>query len=66
MTEPLIYTIKGNIPISSLDYSAVWLDTADFIKLTETYRLEGEIVKESVHIYMKRALESTIEQGIFG
>jgi hypothetical protein len=66
MTEPLIYTIKGNIPIASLDYSAIWLDAAEFIKLTETYRLEGEIVKESVHVYMKRGLESTIEQGIFG
>lgn len=53
MDEPLIYTTKGNLPIASLDYSHKWEDLETCIKFSETYTLDGEIVKQSAHVLMK-------------
>lgn len=54
--EPLIYTIRGNLPIASLEYRTRWEDAPDYIKLVETYSLDGEVVRESAHVYAKRGL----------
>lgn len=56
MSEPLIYTTKGNLPIASLAYSHRWEDTSDYTKLIETYKLGDEVVRESVHVMGKRPL----------
>lgn len=57
MTEnPLIYTSHGNLPIASLQYETRWEDEADYIKFVEVYRLDGEVVRESAHVYAKRGL----------
>lgn len=56
MTEPLIYTIKGNLPIASLEYSHKWEDLETCIKFSETYTLDGEVVKQSAHVLMKTGL----------
>ncbi len=53
---PLIYTIKGNLPIASLDYATRWEVTDDYTKLIETYSLNGEVVRESAHVLAKRGL----------
>ncbi len=54
--EPMIYTTKGNIPISELAYATRWEVTDDYIKLVETYSLGGEVVRESAHVLTKRGL----------
>lgn len=54
--EPLIYTAKGNLPIADLSYSTRWERTEDFIKFVETYRLDGEVVKESAHVLALKPL----------
>lgn len=56
MNEPLIYTTRGNLPTNSLVYAVRWEDTDDYIKFVETYTLDGEIVRESAHVYSKRGL----------
>ena len=56
MSEPLIYTIRGNLPIASLVYETRWEDADEYIKFIETYRLDGEVVRESAHVYSKRGL----------
>lgn len=56
MSEPLIYTSRGNLPVSSLDYETRWEDTPDYIKFVEVYRLDDEVVRESAHVYSKRGL----------
>ena len=56
MSEPLIYTSRGNLPISSLDYETRWEDMPDYIKFVEVYRLDDEVVRESAHVYSKRGL----------
>ena len=53
---PLIWTIKGNLPLESLVYETRWEDADDYTKLVETYRLDGEIVRESAHVLTKRGL----------
>lgn len=56
MTEPLIYTSKGNLPLNSLEYSHKWEDLETCIKFSETYTLDGEVVKQSAHVLMKTGL----------
>lgn len=54
--EPLIYTTRGNLPIASMTYATRWEDAPDYIKFVEVYRLDGEVVRESAHVYAKRGL----------
>ena len=60
--EPLIWTSKGNLPMSSLQYESRWENTDTYIKFCERYTLDGEIVKESAHVYIKQA-EGVIAEG---
>lgn len=62
---PLIYTSKGNLPISSLEYSHQWLEDQDTIVFVEEYKLNGEVVKRNAHHKMKRGLDAALEQQIF-
>lgn len=62
MSEPLIYTSKGNLPIASLGYETRWVQTDDYIKFIETYRLDGEVVRESAHVLGKKPLDLVPEQ----
>jgi len=59
--EPLIYTIRGNLPVSSLAYATRWEDAPTYLKLSETYRLGDELVRESVHIYMKQGMSIDVQ-----
>lgn len=61
--EPLIYTIRGNLPIASLQYSTHWEDAPEYVKLTERYMLDGKVVRESAHILSKRGMFSEAEAG---
>lgn len=65
MNEPLIYTTHGNLPIASLALSTSWEDTPDYVKMTETYRLGDEIVRESVHVLARKPLSMVGEQFNF-
>lgn len=62
--EPLVYTTKGNLPISELEYFHFWKDTEDYTKFIQGYKLNGEVVKQEAHVRMKKgmALEATQEQ----
>lgn len=64
-SEPLIWTTKGNLPIASLEYSHAWEDQPEYLKFSETYRLDGEIVKQSAHVYVKQGVQAQPEQGAF-
>jgi hypothetical protein len=57
-TEPLVYTIKGNLPIASLTYRTAWVVNDDFIKFTETYLDGDEVVKESAHVYDRKGVNA--------
>ena len=59
MSEPLIFTTKGNVPVSSLTYQTNWDVQDAYIKFSERYLDEaGEVVKESAHVYDRK--------GVFG
>ena len=62
--EPLVYTTKGNLPISTLEYFHSWEDSETYIKFIQGYKLEGEVVKQEAHIYLKKGIgiESALEQ----
>ena len=53
MDEPMIWTVRGNVPVSSLKYETEWdSQYPHYMKFIERYRAEdGEIVKESAHAY---------------
>lgn len=65
MDEPLIYTTKGNLPEKDLEYSKSWEFLDDTIKFSETYKLNGEIVKQSAHVFVLRGHELGALQGVF-
>ena len=51
---PFVWTINGNVPADSLQYSTAWDVTDTYIKFTETYTdASACIVKQSVHVYDK-------------
>lgn len=50
MTQPLIFTTKGNIPLEGLEHQVAWKVTPEQIIFTETYLLGGEVVKQSSHV----------------
>lgn len=60
MTEPLVYTSKGNVPASTLDYHKEWTVQPDFIKFREFYtdKATGEIVKDSSHVYLPQGVSA--------
>lgn len=63
--EPLIFTSKGNVPISTLTYETAWLDgRPQFVQFVERYRdASGEVVKESAHVYQLQGLATEIVAG---
>lgn len=65
--EPLIWTTKGNLPVSELDFQTLWEDTEDYVKCAPTYWLKstGELVKQDCHVFAKKGLFSQIQQGSF-
>lgn len=53
---PLIWTSRGNLPVASLQHVTSWEQTAEYTKLTDTYSLDGEVVKQSVHVLQHQGL----------
>jgi hypothetical protein len=50
--EPLIWTSRGNLPISTLEYKYWWEQNDKEIFFHEQYLLDGEEVKHSAHGYL--------------
>ena len=63
---PLIFTSLGNLPISDLEYSYDWHISEDEVGFRETYRLNGVIVKQSVHVNKLKGSAMGAEQVQFG
>lgn len=74
MSEPLIYTTLGNVPLASVDTHVEW----EFGERDETgfpstircrvYRKDkesGEIIADGSHNYLSRGLVSLAEVAIF-
>ena len=64
--EPLIWTSRGNLPISSLTYRHEWINNENETTLVEEYRLGDEIVKRSVHVYLKKGVSAQSAIGKIG
>lgn len=57
--EPYIWTSKGLVKESELKYEHSWTINADLIRFDECYKdANGEIVKNSVHVYSLKPLET--------
>jgi hypothetical protein len=64
---PLIYTSKGNLPVSSLVRSDGWEFNPDGITYWEQYVLNSEIVKRNVARYqLPTGTELQLKQGLIG
>jgi len=64
---PMIWTSKGNLPIDSLVYSNSWRFSNTQIEFTETYKLDGETVKQGSHIYkLPEGTEFNLTGGSLG
>ena len=58
MSEPLIYTSLGNLPLAGLEERVVWTDNADETICASEHWLNGECVRRAVHIYKRTGLET--------
>jgi hypothetical protein len=64
MDEPLIYTSRGNVPLSSVTQSVSWEDHPNVTLCIEEYRAaDGEVVKRSVHGLAKTGLGAIGQQA---
>lgn len=61
--EPLIYTTRGNLPLSSLTVQTRWEDCAEYTKFVEVYLLDGEVVRESAHVLARQGFVLGVENG---
>jgi hypothetical protein len=61
--EPLIWTTKGNLPVSQLRYETAWQDSPDCVVFRETYYLGDEVVKQSVHVLKRQGQAAQSEQA---
>jgi hypothetical protein len=65
LDEPLIYTSKGNLLISSLTQRDVWTVNEDEIILASESWLAGECVRRQVHIKKLQGASALVEAGVF-
>lgn len=61
--EPLIWTSKGNLPLSNLECRRYWQENEDSITLVEEYWLGEECVKRGAHVRLKRGAPIGAMQG---
>lgn len=66
MSEPLIWTTKGNIPLVGLTHQTEWRITEKVIVFIERYLLGDEVVKESSHVKLLDGVETSADVGKIG
>lgn len=66
MNEPLIWTTKGNLPISNLRQETEWRVSEKVIVFIERYYLGDELVKESSHVKLLDGAEMNAGVGKIG
>lgn len=64
--KPLIYTVKGNLPVEDLRYHHEWQEDDSAITLVEEYYLGDELVRRNVHARLKKGLPFLLKQQTFG
>ncbi len=64
-TEPLMWTARGNLPLSSLRYEHQWTDSPEEITFAEAwYAADGVLVKNNVHKLAKKQMTIGGEQAV--
>lgn len=61
---PLIWTSKGNLPVSDLTHGVEWQVTPEQIIFIERYLLDGQIVKQSSHVHILAGVQAIGEASI--
>ena len=64
MTEPLIWTTKGNLPMKDLTCKRYWQDMPDVLMFVEEYWMGEEMVKRGAHGYLKHGVPIGTEGGL--
>jgi hypothetical protein len=66
MTVPLIWTTKGNLPVSDLRRETEWRVSEKVFVFIERYYLGDELVKESSHVKLLDGAEMNAGVGKIG
>ena len=61
---PLVFTSKGNLPAHDLVHDVRWEETPMYVKLVETYSLDGEIVRESAYVLARQGFAMEGQQAV--
>ena len=62
MSDPLVHTSKGNLPVAECEHYIEWNDMETTMVFTEWYVHEGETVRKDVHVYAKQGLSTEVAQ----
>jgi hypothetical protein len=60
----LVWTTKGNLPVMDLEHQVEWRVEPDQIIFTESYLLDGEVVKQSSHVRVLTGVAMSGEASI--
>jgi hypothetical protein len=60
--QPLVWTVKGNLPTAECPFRPEWDETDDAITLNIIYTHNGEEVRRDVYVRGKKGLMTTVEQ----
>lgn len=64
---PMIWTKRGHMLEAALRYETEWQVTDEFIRFTERHFAEdGEVVKQSSHVYDRVGVQARLLQTPFG
>lgn len=62
--EPLIYTSKGNLPLSSLVERVIWEDGPDETICRIEHLLDGEIVRSQPNVFKRTGQSMLSTAGV--
>lgn len=66
MTEPLVWTTRGNLPAADLRYETAWQDGPEFVVFRERHYLGDELVRESAHVLKREGSGGAAAAGDLG
>ena len=61
----MIYTSKGNLPVSELEERVLWTDSTDETVCTIEHWHNGECVRRQPNVYVRKGVETSALGGAF-
>lgn len=59
LSKPIIWTVRGNVNEDELSLSVHWEENEDTATMVETYtfKADGELARQSKHVFARKGLD---------